>query len=293
VRTVGNIAPWDPREYHKAAGNSQCTLSALVPTQLFDLVWEELVCPATLRAIVIGGQALSDGLYRRARALGWPVIPSYGMTEACSQVATASVTDISEGLPPIRVLPHVELKTERVPSEDASDPAQGESGIIRIRSKALLSGYLEAVNGEYVFRNPLEGGWFTTADLGIVDSGVLTVLGRVGDVVKIGGEHVQRSTLEDALSETLLALKESNDFCIDFAKDERLGFAVELFALDLKRGEQVSEHFNRLVHPAGRIRNVRVVSSIPRTGLGKVARTLLQTISSEEVHGKQKHDKQN
>ena len=36
-----------------------------------------------------GGGAVSDELYRDARALGWRVLPSYGMTECCSQVATA------------------------------------------------------------------------------------------------------------------------------------------------------------------------------------------------------------
>ena len=64
--------------------------SSLVPAQVLDLVRAGLRPPPVLRAIVVGGGAISAELYRDARALGWPVLPSYGMTECCSQIATAT-----------------------------------------------------------------------------------------------------------------------------------------------------------------------------------------------------------
>ncbi len=70
------------------------TLTSLVPTQVHDLVQCALACPPSLRAVVVGGAELDPVLGERARELGWPVLQSYGMTEAASQVATASLASL-------------------------------------------------------------------------------------------------------------------------------------------------------------------------------------------------------
>ena len=43
-----------------------------------------------------GGGALDPSLYKQARDLGWPLLPSYGLTECGSQVATASLSSASD-----------------------------------------------------------------------------------------------------------------------------------------------------------------------------------------------------
>ena len=82
---------WSPAGYHSLACDEGITLSSLVPTQLVDLVSADLPSPPTLRAVLIGGGRLDDAIYQKAIALGWPVMETYGMTEASSQVATTTL----------------------------------------------------------------------------------------------------------------------------------------------------------------------------------------------------------
>ncbi|MGZ8867916.1 MAG: AMP-binding protein, partial [Thermoanaerobaculia bacterium] len=94
---------WDPRRF--AAGGF--TLSSLVPAQVRDLVSAGLRAPRDLRAIVVGGGNLSDDLYSAGRELGWPLLPSYGLSEAASQVATATLQSKE-----LRILRHIQVRID-------------------------------------------------------------------------------------------------------------------------------------------------------------------------------------
>ena len=98
------VGSWDPGRF---AASDAMTLASLVPAQVSDLVERRLPPPRHLRAVVVGGGALSDELYRAARDLGWPVLPSYGMTECCSQIATASRAG-----PELVLLDHLEARSD-------------------------------------------------------------------------------------------------------------------------------------------------------------------------------------
>ena len=86
---------WEPSAFRDAAEGAGATLAALVPSQVHDLVQARLDSPSSLRAVVVGGARLEPSLYRAARERGWPCLPSYGLTETCSQVATASLESLS------------------------------------------------------------------------------------------------------------------------------------------------------------------------------------------------------
>ncbi|HEU5163432.1 MAG TPA: AMP-binding protein, partial [Thermoanaerobaculia bacterium] len=86
---VVKLDRWSVQAFADLAEEEDVTLTALVPAQVADLVATGAQAPRALRAIVVGGGALEPRLYRDARKLGWPLLPSYGLTEACSQVATA------------------------------------------------------------------------------------------------------------------------------------------------------------------------------------------------------------
>ena len=83
------FSAWDPFCFLETVEKRGVTLISLVPTQLYDVVACRLSAPRSVRALVIGGAALPEALYRGARELGWPVLPSYGMTECASQIATS------------------------------------------------------------------------------------------------------------------------------------------------------------------------------------------------------------
>ena len=106
------FAKWSALEFYQQIANEQITLASLVPTQVFDLVQAKLRAPASLRAVLIGGAALDPSLDQAARALGWPLLPGYGMTEAGALLAGAPLSTAHESQAPeaFFLLDHIEAK---------------------------------------------------------------------------------------------------------------------------------------------------------------------------------------
>jgi O-succinylbenzoic acid--CoA ligase len=238
-------AVWD--EYQFAAMR-EVTLASLVPAQVSDLVNAKLQAPRALRGIVVGGGAMSVDLYNAARELGWPVLPSYGMTETCSQVATATTES-----PELLLLDHIAARTE-------------DDGRLGFRGPSLLSGYAT----EHGFVDPKQNGWFSTEDLGKVSGRTLIVEGRRGEFIKIGGESVDLSRL-DAILASIAGL----DAAIVAVPDPRLGHAIHVAVVHSVDARAVGAAYDAGVHPFERARQVHRVAEIPRSPLGKLIRTKL------------------
>jgi len=145
---------------------AKATIASLVPTQLARLLddpaWRP---PASLRLVLLGGAAAPDSLLARARDRGVPVRTTYGLTEACSQVAT-------DGVP----LPGTSVRIE--------------DGEIQVCGPTMMRGYL----GE-----PPLTGWFATGDLGEFVDGKLVVHARRSDLIVTGGENVYPAEVEAIL----------------------------------------------------------------------------------------------
>lgn len=245
--------PWDAREF---AEREDLTLASLVPAQVSDLVGGGWRAGGSMRAIVVGGGALSPALYGAARNLGWPVLPSYGMTETCSQVATAQ-----QGSAALVMLDHAE----------AGVTADGR---LRFRGTSLLTGY----GTEQGFVDPREDGWFVTSDIGEVHGRELRVTGRLGEFVKIGGESVVLARL-DAVVERIAGGKAA----VIAVPDARLGHVIWLA---IERGSDaaaIGRAFDEQVLPFERARRVVEVGTIPRTDLGKLKRAALVAAVSRIV----------
>lgn len=184
---VHRVPRFDPEEIARVIEEQHITLLSLVPTTLRRLLdlRPEFDPPSFLRAVLVGGAAVPPALREEAVDRGWPILTTYGLTEACSQVATqpyilAQSGQTRAGAPP---LPGIEV---RVRDE-----------IIEVRGPQLLSAYL----GEE--ENPLDAdGWFQTGDLGRLDEdGWLHVLGRRDGIIVTGGENVLATEVEAALEE--------------------------------------------------------------------------------------------
>ena len=142
------------------------TLVSLVPTMLARLLDAGLRRPPTLRRALLGGGPIAPALLARARKAEIDVAPSYGMTEACSQIAT-------DGYPL--------LGTELALALDGEVLVRG-----RTVSVAALAG----------------DGWLHTGDLGALDAeGRLQIVGRRADTIVTGGENVAPAEVEAVLLE--------------------------------------------------------------------------------------------
>ena len=244
---------WDPGNFARMAASCGATLGSLVPAQVHDLVRLNIAAPAPLRAVVVGGAALDESLCVRARALGWPLLPSYGLTEACSQVATASpASGEFQWLP---LLPHVEARIS-------------DDGLLELRSASLLTGWM-IFDGDGAARweDPKVDGWYRTGDRAELRGRLLRVLGRSDDLLKIRGELVDVASLERALQ----ARVASGFVCVRSEPDERNGFVLRVIAENAGAAGEAAAVVDDIFPPFARPQSVEA-GKIPRTALGKIVR---------------------
>lgn len=251
---------WDAKAFHRFLNEEKITLTSLVPTQLFDLVQAGVQAPVVLRAAIIGGSALDEDLYYKARKLGWPLLPSFGMTEMASQIATATLSSVEGSIfPKLRLLNHVEAR-------------KNAEGILEVKSKALMTGYWEIEKRE--FHAVDAGSWYTTEDIVQVEDRDLFPIGRSSDFVKIKGEGMYLSQIETRirsithLDGTLVALKDARD-------GYRLVWVVEGNA---DRAKATINKWNQSAFPLERISEVQMVEKVPTGALGKLQRQKLSQL---------------
>lgn len=255
---------WNPHEFARQVINVKATLTALVPTQIFDFVKGKVHAPPSLRAVIIGGGALSEVIYEQAVNLGWPVMPSYGSTECASQVATAPLFSWESGcFPLLQPLDHLEISVD-------------DEGILQIFGESLFTcyGFPDLLKGTCQLKDPKVNGWLKTADKVILENGGIRTISREENFVKIGGESVDLLRLEKILDEVRFFLLDNNDMSIFAMPDERLGHVIHLAiaAENHVNIDALLKNFYDRVHPYERIRQVHYVTNIPRTALKKVMR---------------------
>lgn len=274
---IGPAKKWNPFQFVDQVKEHAGTLTALVPTQVHDLVSNGLSSPFSLRACVIGGSRLPEILYRKARALGWKLLPSYGSTECASQVATALLNAADNDVfPSLNILPHIQIET-------------CSNDLFRIKSRALFSAYAFVENGNLTIADPKENGWFTTEDIGKVNENTIQIFGRRGSVIKISGENVNFDELEKTFEELRLAMPVNCNAALVAIPDDRLGHLIAIAASsDNEHGlSQLIDRFNRSILPYERIKKVFYLPNIPRSPLGKILRSelllTLHTKSGKEV----------
>lgn len=256
---------WEPVQFYAALEATKATLTALVPAQLHDLISRNLASPPSLRCVVIGGGRLDEFLYQRAVALGWRVLPSYGLTEASSQVATAPYSGNDKGLV---VLNHLQVRI-------------GPQGAIEIAGPSLLTAYAYVADGrETLIHDPKEGGWLCTEDFGRLHEGKLEVVGRATDFVKIGGESVDIARLERLLEKFKAVSRSEQQTVLLAVSDERLGHVVHLAVQgEIQDATTVAlEQYQQAVLPFERVRRIHAVEEIPRSELGKVKKSVLAAL---------------
>ncbi|TAH53125.1 MAG: o-succinylbenzoate--CoA ligase [Chloroflexota bacterium] len=184
---------FDAGAVNRAFDEQRVTIVSLVSTMLRRVLDArgEKPFPETLRAILLGGGPAPKDLLERCAEKNVPVVQTYGLTEAASQVATLAPSDAlrklgSAGKP----LFGVELKIEH----DARDKV----GEILIRGATVMQEYAEDAQAT---QRAFRGGWFHTGDLGYLDDeGYLYVLARRNDLIVSGGENIYPAEIENVLN---------------------------------------------------------------------------------------------
>jgi O-succinylbenzoic acid--CoA ligase len=261
-----------------AAIDDGVSLLSVVPAMLQrmldargDVPW-----PPSLRRVLLGGSAAPPGLIEECVRRGIPVAPTYGLTEATSQVTTmlpdlAPHKRSSSGLP----LPLTEV---RIITETGVSPS-GEVGEIEIRGPTVFAGYV----GDHTVRSgDLADRWFRTGDAGYFDSdGYLYVLDRRDDLIISGGENVYPAEIERVLREHPSVL----DAGVIGVPDESWGSRP--VAAVVWRGDPGRARVDLLQHCRRKLPGYKVpdrflvLSEIPRSASGKLLRRALREIIAE------------
>jgi o-succinylbenzoate---CoA ligase len=219
------------------------TLASLVPTQLSRLLEAGAQPGERLRVVMLGGAPADPTLLVRARDAGWPVAPTYGLTQTCSAVTVAEPGDVAtSGVP--------------LPGLDVAIAPDGE---------ILVTG--PTVAG---------GGTLRTGDLGRLDErGRLVVSGRKVDTIVSGGENVMPAEVEAALLEHP-AVAEAGVFG---RPDAEWGEAVTAAVVLRAPAEPAALR----AHCAERLagfkvpKRIEIRDALPRNASGKLLRRALRT----------------
>ncbi len=221
---------------------ARVTLVSLVPTMLSRLLEAGLRDPPTLRWALLGGGPIAPALLSRAQVAGVPVVQSYGMTEACSQIATA-------GWPLL-----------------GTELALGVDGEVLVRGRTVAAGALS------------DDGWLHTGDRGSFDTkGRLQIDGRLADTIVTGGENVSPVEIEAVLLENAAIV----DAAVFGRTDPEWGEAV-IAQVVWRDCDAVMSEADLRAHCAARLAGFKVpkrfepVSAVPRGVTGKLLRRELR-----------------
>ncbi len=249
------VSSWKALHFYKVLQETKASLTSLVPTQVFDLVEAGLECPPDLRLVLVGGGALSQELYKKARHFQWPLAPVYGMTETGALIAGASLASLqSENFPEMELLPHVKLRI------------QGNNSVIE--SPSLFDSYLRVSHDSApVFeKRPIP---FVLDDRLKINGCYLRVLARSTEMVKVLGETVNLVELSHKIG------KKIKQKCIVIGQPHpRLGSRLCLF-VESQNKQWNLEQINESLMAFEQVKVIHSVASFPRSVMGKILKPRL------------------
>ena len=238
---------------------------SLVPAMLARLLdcAADTAPPPCLQYVLVGGAALSEPLFVRARAAGWPICPTWGMSECAAQAATLTQADSAWQEGEVGTL---------LPGFEARIDANGR---LVLRGPQVMAGYLNAACRPGI---GLEDGWLVTGDLGRIDStGQITILGRADDVLISGGVNIHPREVEAQLA----ACPGVSDVAVTALADPVWGDVLVALFVGTTNADAVRNWSRLQLASALRPRQIVRVEHLPRNAMGKIERAALRLLAKE------------
>lgn len=235
----------------------------------------------TLRLAVTGAEKAPKELFDLFGQHGKKevLLEGYGITE-CSPVLTFT----PPGVPPVGVgkpLPGIELCI--VHAETNELLGKNEQGMILARGPNIFKGYLNpGLTSPFVTVEGKE--WYKTGDLGFIDDeNNLTIAGRQKRFIKVGGEMISLSAVEDALLHYVhkrQSVSQEEGPLLAICARESPGEKTKIYLIS--RVKILQEDANLALREAGfsnlvKIAQVIDLPEIPIMGTGKINYRLLES----------------
>jgi O-succinylbenzoic acid--CoA ligase len=145
-------------------------------------------------------------------------------------------------------------------------------GQICVKSPTLFRSYRDGPRPRILGPDSTED-WFPTGDAGEVVDGLVRVRGRLGYVINTGGEKLWPEDLEAVLA----ALPGIDDVAITSEDDDEWGQRVLALVVsdDTNLDQEIRSVASERIGPWAKPKDIRYVTSIPRTPNGKIRRDVL------------------
>ena len=256
----------------------------LVPTMIQVLLDHPSMGPhrdlSSLQTVFYGASAITESLLVRAMAAipNAEVFQGFGMTEL-SPVATILPpryhTEEGRTLGKLRSSGRATYCAEvRIVDGDGQEVPRGTVGEIAVRGPNVMQGYW---NQPELTAATVRDGWMHTGDGGRMDEdGFISVVDRLKDMIKTGGENVYSAEVENALARHPAVLA----CAVIGVPSEHWGEAVHAVVVR-KAGTEIGaaeliEHCKTLIAGYKSPRSVDFVAALPLSGAGKVLKTRLR-----------------
>lgn len=295
-----HVNGWGAPHYTTALGATHVMLRKFVPRTVFSLVeryqvTHALMVPTMIRAlnlspekkdfhlesltrVIIGGApSPSSFVSETMEALHAEYQGGYGLSETSPVVSSAAIKGTLQGQPAQSLyawrgtagIPLVGVEVSLVDGHDRELEWDGESvGELRVRADTVMAGYW---NHPDETAQVLKNGWLYTGDMAIIDpEGYIRIVDRKKDIIISGGENIATVELEDALYHHP-AVAEA---CV-IGKPDAIWGEVPMAVVSLKPGmtvdpETILADTNARLASFKRLKDIRIVSELPKTGTGKI-----------------------
>ncbi|MCW1918256.1 malonyl-CoA synthase [Rhodobacter sp. KR11] len=247
----------------------QATVMMGVPTFYTRLLSDarfDRTAAAHMRLFISGSAPLLAETHRAFEArTGQRILERYGMTE--TNMNTSNPYDGERragtvGLP----LPGVDLRIMGA----AGDVAPGEVGMIEVRGPNVFQGYWQMPEKTAEELRP--DGWFITGDLGMIEDGYVSIVGRAKDLVISGGYNIYPKEVE-LLLDAVPGVVESAVIGLPHPDLGEAVFAVIVGDVKAEAAlAAIAGDLARFKQPKAAV----VVADLPRNTMGKVQKNLLR-----------------
>jgi acyl-CoA synthetase (AMP-forming)/AMP-acid ligase II len=261
-----------PDKVLHAINHYRCTTFAGVPT-VYNLLLKRsnirsIAMPGLRRFVQAGGPLAPQSVAEMRAAVSGPkFFVMYGQTEATARISCLEPERLDEKRGSVgRPLSNL---TVRIVDETGREVSAGTTGELIVKGPSVSSGYLnDGDASSVVFRD----GWLHTGDLGHSDEeGYLWIDGRLGGFVKMRGVRVSFAEVEAKLA----SVPGVYECAATSAPHLEVGEALVLFIVPEKGTEDPVERVRRSLPVTWTCDSIHVVSEIPKTSRGKIARSVL------------------
>ncbi|MBP6118187.1 MAG: long-chain fatty acid--CoA ligase [Giesbergeria sp.] len=278
------IPAFDPAKVLDTIEQHRVTNLCLVPTMIQMMLDHPSMGPhrdlSSLRTVFYGASALPDALLLRAQKAipQAEVFQGFGMTELSPVGTILPSTYLAEEnrhLGKLGCSGRATFCTEaKIVDGEGTEVPRGTVGEIIVRGPNVMMGYW---NQPELTAAALRDGWMHTGDGGRMDEdGFVTVVDRIKDMIKTGGENVFSAEVENALAKHPAVVMSAVIAIPDPQWGEAVHAVVVLAPGQQVTAEEIIAHCKTLIAGYKSPRSVEFLDALPMTGAGKILKTKLR-----------------